>query len=344
MKILHYISSFNIGGIETMLVNLVNLQVKKHEVGILILTNNINNSLVERVDSRVKLYKIGKPVGSKNLFYIIRAFWKYRKFNPDVFHFHDHNAAKFFLYKGNKEKRFATIHNVIPTKWNKTIDEYIAISNCVKEGFLKQTGKDNCIVFYNGIDLTSFICKKQYNERPQKFLSIGRLYPSKGMDIVINAFALIKEEEPDTGVTLDIWGEGQERESLERLIEEKGLTDTVKLRGNVNSDYVEKHISDFDCVIQASRHEGFGLTAIESMASGVPTILSNIDGYAEVSKNGMYSFLFEADNEKELKKAVISLGEDYSSAVRLASLAKQYVFENYSIITLDRNLDNLYRR
>lgn len=344
MRILHYVSSLNNGGIETMLVNLANLQVEQHDVGIMVFTNNVLDSLAKRLDSRIHLIVIGKPVGSKNIYYLIKAFYKYLNIKPDIFHFHDHNAPHLFPLKRLNEKRFATIHNVIPTKWNKTVNYYIAISECVKKGFLTQTGKDNCEVCYNGINLNAFNRKTEYPQSPKKFLSIGRLYPSKGMDIVIRAFSLLNDKEKEQDITLDIWGEGQERPILEKMINDRGLRKRVVLHGNIDSAYVEKHICDYDCVIQASRHEGFGLTAIEAMASGVPTILSNIDGYTEVSKNGEYSLLFTPENPEDLYDKICEMLNQYSVSVDRASKAREYVLHNYAIESLNKKLEYFYNK
>lgn len=344
MKILHFVSSFNNGGIETMLVNLVNLQIRRHEVGIVVFTDNVLDSLAKRLDSRIRLIKIGKPVGSKNLLYFLKLQREYLRYEPDILHLHDHNATRLFPIKKKKEKRFATIHNMIPTQWDKSVDEYIAISECVKEGFLKQTGKKNCKVIYNGINLSSFPSKEEYPSSPRRFLSIGRLYPSKGMDIVAEAFTKIRARKGINNITLDIWGEGQERKLIETIIEKGGLSETVFLRGNMDSRYVEKHICDYDCVIQASRHEGFGLTAIEAMASGVPTILSDIDGYSEVSKNGEYSTLFRPDNVDNLCEKICEVIIHYDDSIARANKAKKYVLNNYSIETLNNNLEEEYKK
>lgn len=342
MKILHFLSSFNNGGIETMLVNVANLQAKKHKVGILVLTDNILDSLVLRLDSSIKLIKINKPVGSKNIYYLLKMYWVYLTFKPDIFHFHDHNAPKLFPWKLKREKRFATIHNVVPTKWNKNVNQYIAISECVKAGFIDQTHKRNCTICYNGIDLSAFKCKKQYSPKPLRFLSIGRLYPSKGMDVVLKAFVWLKNNDMADNITLDIWGEGQERYMLEKLIKNGNLSQRVSLKGNVDSQYVEKHICDYDCVIQASRHEGFGLTAIEAMVAGVPTLLSNVDGYIEVSRKGKYSLLFEPENPEDLGRKIVELISHYEDAVNRALNAKGYVNNNYSVETLNNKLEVLY--
>lgn len=344
MKILHYVAGLNNGGIETMLVNLVNLQIQTHEVAIMVLTDNILDTLVNKVDRRVRIIRVGKPIGSKNIFYVLKANRQYWQYRPDVFHFHEHNSPKFFPWKRHEEKRFATIHNMIPTTWNKSIDKYIAISECVKDGFIKQTGKDNCEVLYNGINLTAIKTKTDYADTPNRFLTIGRLYPSKGMDIVIKAFVCLKEEGQLRGCKLDIWGEGQERKAIEDMVVKNNLQDVINLCGNMDSIYVEKHICDYDCVLQASRHEGFGLTAIEAMAAGVPTILTNIEGYAEVSKNGEYSMLFSLENPQSLAKRIKELRNDYGNAKTRALKAKEYVRRNYSVETLNEKLNDLYNR
>ncbi len=342
MKILHYVTGLNNGGIETMLVNLVNVQVKEHDVSLMVLTDNILDSLKNRLAPEVHLLLIKKPVGSKNILYLLKANWLYWKLKPDVFHFHEHNSSIFFPFKRKNEKRLATIHSVYPTKWNNSINEYIAISQCVKDFFEKQTGKNNCVVCYNGINLTAFREKTDYSKKPSRFLSIGRLYPSKGMDIVIKALVCLKKQKRLCEFIVEIWGEGMDRPRIEEMIHANCLEEFVVLKGNVDSQYVESHICDYDCVIQASRHEGFGLTAIEAMVTGVPTILSDIEGYKEVSRDGEYSLLFQPEDAGDLAKKILELVDNYENAVNRAQKAKNYVHENYSIENLNRNLEIIY--
>ena len=73
MKIVHVVYSLEFGGIETMLVNIANEQVSMgYNVTILCINNHINDALRETIDKRVKFYCLGRPIGSKNPYYVLK--------------------------------------------------------------------------------------------------------------------------------------------------------------------------------------------------------------------------------------------------------------------------------
>lgn len=67
MKILHFNYSLAFGGIETMLINIVNEQVALgHDVSVIVLWNQVETNIINKIDSRVKIYLINKPSSSIN--------------------------------------------------------------------------------------------------------------------------------------------------------------------------------------------------------------------------------------------------------------------------------------
>ena len=342
MKILHYVPSFLNGGIETMLVNVANMQAAGGDtVAVMVFTDKVSPDLRATLSPSVRLYCAGKPVGNRNPFYVLKANWFHTSFAPDVFHLHATEASRLFPLKSRLEKRVVTIHsNSLPVSAHPSVDRYIAISRCVQEYFRQKTGMDS-VLCYNGIDIDSFSVKKDYPTRPAKILSIGRLTPVKGMDILIRGFSCISGKFP--GLKLDIWGEGEQRSELESLIGGLSMQDRITLCGNVDARYVEKHIADYDIVIQSSRHEGLGISAIEAMAAGVPLIVSGSDGFLEVTDDGRFATLFERENPLALGNAIRQVVENYGNAVATAGNAVGYAAETFSLRAMVDRLDGIYK-
>lgn len=69
MHILHVQFLFITGGTETMLVDIINEQIKTNEVSLLVINDKCNKALLDKIDSRVKIYCCGRPEGSKNPWY-----------------------------------------------------------------------------------------------------------------------------------------------------------------------------------------------------------------------------------------------------------------------------------
>ena len=343
MRILHIVGSFLNGGIETLLVNVANRQSQDgHEVGIIFITNRIAKELVSEIDSSVKTYYVNKPVGSKNPYFLLRLNYFYRRFCPQILHLHGSNFTNLLLGKCTGEKRFVTLHNnVIKIYYSKSVDQYIAISECVRASFVRQTGMQNCTVCYNGITLENFVTKTEYREKPQKIVCVGRvLFGVKGQDILIDALTRLKSQ--GYSLACDFYGTGSDYELLKHLIEKNNLQASVKALGNIPNEYLAKHLHEYDLAVQASRHEGLGISAIETMACGVPTILSAVDGFLEVSKNGQYAMLFANESAAELCDKLISAIEHYDTCIILAKDAKNYVDASFSILKMVSELDTIY--
>lgn len=105
-------------------------------------------------------------------------------------------------------------------------------------------------------------------------ISVGRLVPLKGYDVLIRAMSDVRRRHP--GVHLTIVGEGAEREKLERLIAELALRDTVTLAGYHTEPLRLVHRADL--FVLASHYDAFANAALEALACGTPVVLTNCPG------------------------------------------------------------------
>jgi glycosyltransferase involved in cell wall biosynthesis len=114
-----------------------------------------------------------------------------------------------------------------------------------------------------------------------QLLSVGRLIPKKGYATAMEALGALQDFDWEWTLV----GEGEERESLGLLAQEKGIADRVHFVGFVENPRPFYESADF--FLMPSRWEGFGLVAAEAMASGVPVLASDVPGLAEiVGRNG----------------------------------------------------------
>lgn len=344
MKILHIVGSFLNGGIETLLVNVANQQAQNgNKVGIMFITNQVSQKLISQIDSSVCKFYIKKPVGSKNPYYMLKMNYYYRRFNPEVLHLHAPNIASLLFSKRKRERRFVTLHNnVMKIHYNRSVDMYIAISECVLESFVRQTGKANCVVCYNGIALDKFQCKKEYCIEPRNIVCVGRvLFGTKGQDLIIEALKLLKKN--GYSMTCSFYGGGKDYDKLKTLIEDNGLQGVAVAFGDVSNEYIAEHLHEYDIAVQASYHEGLGISAIETMACGVPTILSAVDGFLEVSDHGKYAILFAKGSVVDLYEKLSWSIDNYKDMVELAENAKTYIEKNFSLSRMVAHLDLIYK-
>ncbi|MCP5099307.1 MAG: glycosyltransferase, partial [Chloroflexi bacterium] len=156
----------------------------------------------------------------------------------------------------------------------------------------------------------------------QTIVSIGRLHPQKGHDLLIQAFAQVQQNLPKS--RLIIVGEGSERATLTTLIQQLNQTDSVALVGFQNNPaaYLQ-HASLFAL---ASRYEGFGIVLAEAMLIGVPIVATDCPGAPrELLQNGRSGLLVPSENIDALANGLHTLLLDTHLKQKFIKMSKQQV-------------------
>lgn len=340
MHILHVQFSFITGGTETMLVDIINEQIKTNEVSLLVINDKCNKVLLDKIDSRTKIYHCGRPEGSKNPWYFLKANWLLHRIHPDIIHTHDDKLRTLLRWRG-KAKLVYTKHNVMDdsngAKQFNLIDSCYGISKaaCLK---MQNYGVPAKLV-YNGIHPES-IKKKEKDWKPGNILNIievGRLDVEKGQQVVIEAFRILKERNIK-GITMTFIGDGANRLTLEEMVKEYGLSSSFSFLGMRDRIYIYTHLSDYDLFIQPSLSEGFGLTIAEAMAARLPVITSDQAGSLEVLDGGRLGLSFKTGDAKDLANKIFDY---YYGIISInADEGLSYVYANFDIkVTAQKYLE-----
>jgi len=318
MKILHAIFSFQTGGSETMLVDIMNRQCKNASVNLLIINNKINQGLLKSVNDSVKIFMLNREEGNK--LQLLKAFCSVnkivRELNPDIIHCHENNLFPFFFL--SKRKTCLTVHNVnLSPQFVKQFSKVFVISEAVKRDVEHKTGKLTETV-YNGIPVDAFKHRTDYGydaeKTPFKIVMISRLFPEqKGQHIAIEALSLLIKNNPETNVQLHFVGDGEAKKTLQQLAVEKKVESKIFFDGQKNRKWIQENLKDFHLLIQPSLYEGFGLTVIEGFAAGLPVIASNIDGPKEIFETLGVGLPVEAGNPEDLAEKIKTVYDCYLS-------------------------------
>ncbi|MEW6158295.1 MAG: glycosyltransferase [Verrucomicrobiota bacterium] len=111
-------------------------------------------------------------------------------------------------------------------------------------------------------------------------MAVGRIARNKGYDLLIQAFQLVAQREPAAQLYLAIGGTGlmpaEEKilNELQELTAQLQLTDRVCFGNFIPDDALADHYRAADVFVLSSRYEPFGMTAIEAMACGTPTVVT----------------------------------------------------------------------
>lgn len=306
MRIAHLTWSMGIGGIQTMLTEIVNIQVKEgHEVGIFVIDTYVSDKILNKLDPHVKVFYMGRTRGNKAIIPFIKLNWKLWRFNPDIIHSH---AAKLGRVVLGSVPKVATIHGEYKPSSYKSYKALYAISKAVQLEWKSKGGIETTLV-ENGIHSNLIKKKQSISDNPQvlHFVQVSRIFfEQKGQDILVQAFSklqtLLKESNNGKSCVLHFIGDGVDMEKLKSLIEALMLQKSVILEGFKDREWVFDHLCDYDLVVQASRFEPFGLTVAEACAAKVPVLVSDIEGPFEIVGNGRYGMAFHNGDIDDLAR------------------------------------------
>jgi len=163
------------------------------------------------------------------------------------------------------------------------------------------------------------------NAEPGKqLLFVGRFSPQKGLDVLLDAFAIVLEKHPDTRLRLYGGGEddgGQYHQQARRL----GITGAVEFCGLVPQEALAPVYSAADVLVMPSRSEGHALTPLECLACGTPVIASDIPGLRETVRDGLNGLLVPPGEAGPLAAAICRFIEEPGLAERLRGAARPSV-------------------
>lgn len=114
--------------------------------------------------------------------------------------------------------------------------------------------------------------------QPFRLVYMGRLYPLKGLAQTLDALAQARRERE---ITLDILGDGPERDALQARVARLGLVGVVRFHGFLPQRDCARHLAQADALILASLRECGGAVVLEAMAMGLPVIASDWGGPAD---------------------------------------------------------------
>jgi phosphatidylinositol alpha-1,6-mannosyltransferase len=203
--------------------------------------------------------------------------------------------------------------------------EAVVVNSRATANMTKQFGVDpeQCVVVYP-------IPVAPRAQQPRKLtgkkiiLTVGRLVPRKGQDMVIAAMPLVLRELPNAVYV--IVGDGADRSRLESLAQ--GLGDAVVFTGAVEDAERDAWLAGCDVFIMAARPsaddvEGFGMVYLEAGALGKPVIGGKGGGVVEAIMDGETGLVIDSTSKEEIAKALVKVLKDESFAQKLGQQGRE---------------------
>lgn len=204
---------------------------------------------------------------------------------------------------------------------------FLVPPRCDSELFSKKNvAKDKPEVFY----------KNKYN-----LLFVGNLLIAKGVDILLEAFALIARENPDVG--LIFIGHGEEKLRLENRAKELCIDEKVLLLGRIEYNLIPTFMYYSDILILPSIEEGVGRVLLEAMSLRLPIVASNVGGIPLVIDDNKDGLLFETGDIDSLKEKVLYLLNNVAFSEKMTKVAHKKFLMNYEYEVSMKKFLNMYK-
>ncbi|MGH7305081.1 MAG: glycosyltransferase [Candidatus Rokuibacteriota bacterium] len=199
-------------------------------------------------------------------------------------------------------------------------DRVLTISNGVADGLARDFGvpRERVWVLHNPVEVSriSRLAQEVDGMRfpPRFIVACGRLHRQKGFDLLLRAFASLR----DADLALAILGEGPERGHLQALARELGIDAQLVMPGFVRNPWA--WIAHASAFVLSSRWEGFGSILVEAMACGTPVVAADCQyGPREILHDGEAGLLARVDDTDSLATAIHRVLVDPALRTRLAA-------------------------
>lgn len=195
-----------------------------------------------------------------------------------------------------------------------------------------------------GVDMNMFSPDKRYRADNEKFVvgTIKGLYRIYGIDCLIKAAAIIKNEHPEIPLELRIAGSGPDEKELKELASALGVDGITTWLGFISQEQAAIEWANMDIAAIPSLKESFGVAAVEAQASAVPVIVSDIPGLMEATKPGLSSIVVPREDERALADAIVGLFENPDKRVAMGKSGREYAEKNFEAKACFEKVENLF--
>jgi len=356
--VIHVVFSFDVGGLENGIVNLINRMPADRFRHLIVALTHCSPAFSERIKrSDVAFLSLGKGAGHGLKLYP-RLFRLFREYKPAIVHtrnlaalemvipawaarvpvrIHGEHGWDSFDREGTSRK-----YRLVRKLYSPFVTGYVALSRKIESYLIDKVGIAPARVrrICNGVDAGRFVpaVERQavdgspFND-PELvvFGAVGRLQAVKDHANLIRAFGALVRGNADAArrARLMIVGGGPLHHMLQALIESEGLDRHVWLAGE-RAD-VPAMMRGMNVFLLPSLSEGISNTLLEAMASGLPIIATDVGGTAELVVDGQTGLLVPAADAARLAAAMADLLADPARAKAMGQAGCERVHRQFSL-------------
>jgi len=349
LKIVHIVSSLNVGGAERFVLDLSKEQQQNRSyiVKVISLGSKNDQLISEAISNNIKVETVSKAnsvVGQIKLFSVLLG--------ADVIHFHSSwalKAARLIVPFLNKRVIY-TRHGAakldshdwikIHNKLKSHINAVTFVSEEAKEVFSDSYQWESTQlpfkVINNGVVIPQIA--RQLNNKPLKIGSVGRFVKLKNQINLLESAVLLKNL--SCNFEIHFFGDGECRSQLITFVNKHLSASEVTFHGMVKDR--SQVYKDIDVLVVTSETEGLSLAIMEAMSFGIPVVATNVGGTPQLITNNKQGWLFEYNNKEQLSEILFNLLDNLNSLVDAGKASRKSMRDNYSIKNAAKEYKNLY--
>lgn len=217
----------------------------------------------------------------------------------------------------------------------------VIIANSKASGKALKVPESKIRVVYNAVE------DRERVETEHNQITIGmagRINRWKGQKLLVDAAEIVNKKYPDVvyNIAGDVYtGEEFIKEDLIAYIEQKGLTKSVKLLGQVNN--MSEFYSGLDIfVLPSTQPEPFGLVVIEAMNFGLPVVATNHGGPVEIIDEGVDGYLVDWEDATEMADRITELIENPDKREQMGINGQKKKKEQFSVPAMVSNIERVF--
>ena len=367
--IVHVVYSFSVGGLENVIVQLINrLPADRFEHVVLSLTtiSDFKNRITQ---PGVRFIELHKPPGHAVALYP-KIYRLLREIKPDVVHscnlaalemaplswlarvplrIHAEHGWDAHDPQG-KNPRYQRLRRA----YKPFVSHYVAVSKDLDDYLEQAIGvpQSRRSLIANGVDTQVFSPAQAVPATVpgcpfvpgEHWLlgTVGRLQTVKNQPLLARAFVRLLQDHPEAAarMRLVVVGEGPLRAEIEALLADANVSHLAWLAGA--RDDVADVLRMLNCFVLPSQAEGTSCTLQEAMACGLPVVATAVGGTPDLLDHGKSGVLVASDDEAAMATAIWGMYTDPANTLRLAQMARDRALQEFGLDAMVHSYETLF--
>ncbi|MEK4932238.1 MULTISPECIES: glycosyltransferase family 4 protein [Bacillus] len=221
---------------------------------------------------------------------------------------------------------------------NKYVNNIITVSESERKNLISiRVAEEKIKTIYNGVDIEKFLFQQKKKESIYRVGILARLSKEKNHQLFVKIAGVLKMRKD---FLFYIAGDGPEKESIMKEIEEHGLQQSVKMLGNVSEPH--EFIRNMDALLLLSFREVFPMVVIEAMATGTPIVSIDVGGINEAVIDGESGVLISEYHDIEFADALKELQGNEEKVNDIRVKAREKAERNFSLTKMVEETKGIY--